>query len=73
LIAEAKNLNASPENSLEESPDVQDIQVLQISTPVGDNDTPVQDNGEEIVETKDPKAEFKGKRKISPLVMKRVR
>jgi hypothetical protein len=49
LIAEAKNLNASPENSLEESPDVRDIQGLQISTPVGDNDTPVQYNGEEIV------------------------
>jgi hypothetical protein len=52
-----KNLNAIPENSIEVSPDVWVIHGLQISTPVGDNDSLAEPSGEEIFETKEPKPE----------------
>jgi hypothetical protein len=59
LIAEVKNLNVIKENSLEESQEVPGSPGLPISTPVGDNGSLGSSYEGVIVESKEPKPEYK--------------
>jgi hypothetical protein len=59
LIAEAKNLNVIKENSLEESQEAPGSPGLPISTPVGDNGSLGSSYEGVIVESKEPKPEYK--------------